>query len=54
MSTRLHKDGKTVTLSDPAHIDAYKAKGWTVKDESKKDDPKKDEPKKDEPIKEGK
>ena len=44
MSTRLLKDGKTVTLSDPAHIDAYKAKGWTVKDE----------PKKDEPIKEGK
>ena len=31
MSTRLlnlTKDGKTVRLSDQAHIDAYKAKGW--------------------------
>lgn len=24
----LEKDGRTVTLTQQAHIDAYKAKGW--------------------------
>lgn len=30
MSTRLRKGDKTIVLTEKAHIDAYKAKGWTV------------------------
>ena len=30
MSTRLRKGDKTVELTEKIHVDAYKAKGWTV------------------------
>lgn len=41
MSTRLLNGKKTVILTDPVHIEAYKAKGWTTVEDKPAEKPNK-------------